>query len=136
MTWALSDSFQGQQYLECWIYLDFYVDAKMNILITPVEGKKIEIAYEPDVLELDFGVYYVEDGVLYIANDWEQEMTPLVLTVDEERTSLALEGDLLGPTKDNAYRKDFNRAGENQFWSCLDPDTDLGILTFEKYFIP
>ena len=130
---ALHDVVQKQQTLECEVKINIFVNAKMNMEITPVNWKKYSPQSQPDVLQYDFGVYYVEDGTLYIGMDWDQEMTPLVFTLDEEGTTLTLEGNILGPTKDDSYRKErFHQAAENMFYSSFKTDADLGTMTFER----
>lgn len=136
LKWQLPDSVFSQPDLPCLLYLMIYIDGKMDILIVPdamnvIQKMNGNAGIRLDMLAISAAAYYVEEETLYIALTWEDEMTPLEITWLDEDT-WTTQGDLLALTREESRRGGFHMAPPGRFFSGILPETQFGLLTFER----
>lgn len=136
LRWQLPDSVRSQPELPCLLYLMVYNDGTMEILIVPeampvIQKQNGNAGIRLDMLAVNGAAYYVEEEILYIALTWEDEMVPLEISWLDEDTWTA-QGDLLALTRDESRRGGFQMAPPGRFFSGIRPETEFGLLTFER----
>lgn len=136
LRWRLPDSAKNGSELSCLLYLMVYIDGTMDILVIPeamtvIQKQNGNVGIRLDMLTVNAAAYYVEEENLYIGLTWDDEMIPLEITwLDKD--CWTVEGDLLALTRDESRRGGFHIAPPGRFFSGIRPETEFGLLTFER----
>jgi len=136
LKWRLPDSFTSAPELPCLLYLMVYIDGKMDVILVPkamqvIQKQNGNAGIRLDVLTVMSAAYYVEEDTLYLALTWEDEMIPIQITWTDENNWTA-QGDWMGLARDESRRGGFHMAPPGRFFSGIDPDTEFGVLCFER----